>query len=72
MTVYLLDEAPDSHKEKFLEFKSIILQIVTGYVEPSLQGNDFGTHYQFQRLGYFSVDKDATASKLVFNKNSWF
>nr|WP_315170551.1 glutamine--tRNA ligase/YqeY domain fusion protein [uncultured Flavobacterium sp.] len=64
------DEAPDSHKEKsFLEFVNpSSLQIVTGYVEPSLQDAVSGTQYQFQRLGYFSVDKDATASKLVFNK----
>jgi len=64
------DEAPDSHKEKsFLEFVNpSSLQIVTGYVEPSLQDAVSGTHYQFQRLGYFSVDKEATASKLVFNK----
>ncbi|TAF67145.1 MAG: glutamine--tRNA ligase/YqeY domain fusion protein [Flavobacterium sp.] len=64
------DEAPDSHKEKsFLEFVNpSSLQIVTGYVEPSLQEAVSGTHYQFQRLGYFSVDKDATDSKLVLNK----
>ncbi|VXB24411.1 glutamyl-tRNA synthetase [Flavobacterium sp. 9R] len=64
------DEAPDSHKEKsFLEFVNpSSLQIVTGFVEPSLQEAVSGTHYQFQRLGYFSVDKDATATKLVFNK----
>lgn len=64
------DEAPDSHKEKsFLEFVNpSSLQIVTGYVEPSLQDAVSGTHYQFQRLGYFSVDKDTTTSKLVFNK----
>ncbi|MEM0577309.1 glutamine--tRNA ligase/YqeY domain fusion protein [Flavobacterium polysaccharolyticum] len=64
------DEAPDSHKEKsFLEFVNpSSLQIVTGYVEPSLQEAVSGTHYQFQRLGYFSVDKDATATKLIFNK----
>jgi glutaminyl-tRNA synthetase len=64
------DEAPDSHKEKsFLEFVNpSSLQIVTGFVEPSLQDAVSGTQYQFQRLGYFSVDKDATASKLVFNK----
>jgi glutaminyl-tRNA synthetase len=24
--------------------------------------------FQFQRLGYFAVDKDSTTSKLVFNK----
>ena len=64
------DEAPDSHKEKsFLEFVNpSSLQIVSGFVEPSLQEAVSGTHYQFQRLGYFSVDKDATTSKLVFNK----
>lgn len=64
------DEAPDSHKEKsFLDFVNpSSLQIVTGYVEPSLQDATSGTHYQFQRLGYFTVDKDSTASKLVFNK----
>lgn len=64
------DEAPDSHKEKsFLEFVNpSSLQIVSGFVEPSLQEAVSGTHYQFQRLGYFSVDKDSTTSKLVFNK----
>lgn len=65
-----IDEAPDSHKEKsFLEFVNpSSLQIVTGFVEPSLQEAISGSHYQFQRLGYFTVDKDTTASKLVFNK----
>ena len=65
-----IDEAPDSHKEKnFLEFMNdSSLEIVKGYVEPSLADAKSGTHYQFQRLGYFIVDKDATDSKLVFNK----
>lgn len=65
-----IDEAPDSHKEKsFLEFmNSASLQIVKGYVEPSLAEVKIGEHFQFQRLGYFVADKDSTASKLVFNK----
>src|SRR5204862_5307178 len=65
-----IDEAPDSHKEKsFLEFmNSNSLQIVKGFVEPSLLDAKIGDHFQFQRLGYFTVDKDATSSKLVFNK----
>jgi len=25
-------------------------------------------HFQFQRLGYFNVDKDSKAGKLVFNR----
>jgi glutaminyl-tRNA synthetase len=46
------------------------------YVEPSLKGARLNTHYQFERLGYFNVDLDSTADKLVFNrtvglKDSW-
>ncbi len=65
-----IDEAPDSHKEKnFLEFMNPnSLQISTGYVEPSLKTVQSGDKFQFQRLGYFNVDKDSTAEKLVFNK----
>jgi glutaminyl-tRNA synthetase len=65
-----IDEAPDSHKEKnFLDFmNSNSLQIVKGFVEPSLSIVKPDDKFQFQRLGYFNVDKDATASKLVFNK----
>jgi glutaminyl-tRNA synthetase len=44
------------------------LQISTGFVEPSLQTVQAGDKFQFQRLGYFSVDKDSTSEKLVFNK----
>ncbi|WP_026707969.1 glutamine--tRNA ligase/YqeY domain fusion protein [Flavobacterium frigidarium] len=65
-----IDEAPDSHKEKnFLDFmNSNSLKIVTGYVEPSLKIVAVDDKFQFQRLGYFNVDKDSTADKLVFNK----
>jgi glutaminyl-tRNA synthetase len=65
-----IDEAPDSHKEKnFLEFMNPnSLQISTGFVEPSLQTVQAGDKFQFQRLGYFNVDKDSTSEKLVFNK----
>ena len=65
-----IDEAPDSHKEKsFLDFMNpSSLQITTAYLEPSLATVQPGDKFQFQRLGYFAVDKDSTASKLVFNK----
>jgi glutaminyl-tRNA synthetase len=64
------DEAPDSHKEKdFLEFVNPdSLKVVTGFVEPSLAAVKNEDKFQFQRLGYFTVDKDSTAEKLVFNK----
>ena len=65
-----IDEAPDSHKEKnFLDFMNkSSLEIVKGFVEPSLKDAKSGDQFQFQRLGYFVIDKDTTASKLVFNK----
>jgi glutaminyl-tRNA synthetase len=45
-------------------------------VEPSLKGLPVGTKVQFERQGYFSVDRDSTDEKLVFNravslKDSW-
>ncbi len=64
------DEAPDTHKEKdFLEFVNPeSLKVVTGFVEPSLKEASAESKFQFQRLGYFTVDKDSSAAGLVFNK----
>jgi glutaminyl-tRNA synthetase len=64
------DEAPDSHKEKdFLEFVNPdSLKVVDGYLEPGLASAKAEDKFQFQRLGYFTVDKDSTINKLVFNR----
>jgi len=64
------DESPDTHKGKdFLEFVNPnSLQVVTGYLEPSLKDAKNEDKFQFQRLGYFTVDKDSTDQKLVFNR----
>ncbi len=52
---------------KFLNPDS--LKILTGCkVEPSLGSAKPLEKFQFQRLGYFCVDYDSTASKLVFNR----
>ena len=37
-------------------------------VEPALSGATTGNTYQFERLGYFCVDPDSSADKLVFNR----
>jgi glutaminyl-tRNA synthetase len=37
-------------------------------LEPSLRDAKPGAGYQFERLGYFSVDPDTTPQKLVFNR----
>ena len=45
------------------------LEVLTGSkVEPSLAGVAPGSRYQFIRQGYFCVDPDSTADKLVFNE----
>jgi glutaminyl-tRNA synthetase len=38
------------------------------WVEPGLAGVPAGTRVQFERLGYFSVDKDSTPARAVFNR----
>ena len=64
------NESPDGNKE--IDFKEFInpnsLEVITGYVEPSLQTSKNLDHFQFQRLGYFCVDQDSSSEKLVFNK----
>jgi glutaminyl-tRNA synthetase len=45
------------------------LEVLTDcHVEPSVAGAAPLTRYQFERLGYFCVDPDSTAEKLVFNR----
>jgi glutaminyl-tRNA synthetase len=40
----------------------------TCFIEPGVAGADSFTRYQFERVGYFCVDPDSTADRLVFNK----
>ncbi len=52
------------------------LEVIAGYIESSLEGAPVGTHYQFERQGYFSVDPDSGPHGMVFNrsvslKDSW-
>ncbi|QBK75762.1 glutamine--tRNA ligase/YqeY domain fusion protein [Myroides odoratimimus] len=65
-----VDENPDGNKEvDFLDFiNPNSLEVVKGYLEPSLSTAVEGDKFQFQRLGYFCVDKNSTPEALVFNK----
>ena len=52
------------------------VKVVSAFVEPELLKANVGDKFQFERLGYFCVDKDSTADKMVFNrtvtlKDSW-
>ena len=44
------------------------LEIITGYVEPSLKDLEVEDKVQFQRIGYYNVDTDSTPEHPVFNR----
>jgi glutaminyl-tRNA synthetase len=55
------------------DFKDYInpnsLQVLTtAYIEPDLADAKIGTPVQFMRKGYFTLDKNSTEDKLVFNR----
>jgi glutaminyl-tRNA synthetase len=62
------DDAPEG-----LDWRSNLnpnsLEVLSGVkLEPSLAGAAVGARYQFERLGYFCVDKDSRSGRLVFNR----
>jgi glutaminyl-tRNA synthetase len=70
-------EDPEEGDEGFLNcINPNSLEILTGFVEPHLSTVEAGSRFQFERLGYFCVDRDTTPEKPVFNltvnlKNTW-
>jgi glutaminyl-tRNA synthetase len=63
-------ESPDATEKDFTEFiNPDSMQVLEKiYVEPALKDAKVGTHFQFERLAYFTLDPDSTAEKLVFNR----
>lgn len=62
---------PDNEDEgkSFLDYinpDSLIVK--NGYLEASLNLKTAAPYYQFERIGYFCIDKDATKEHLIFNK----
>lgn len=65
------DEDPAGHKD--VDFKEFINEtsltvLKNCKLEASLSDANVGDRFQFQRLGYFCVDKDSEDNKLVFNR----
>lgn len=65
------DPDPAGHKD--VDFKEFLnensLRVLKGCrLEPSLKDVKEGDRFQFQRLGYFCVDKDSKPGALVFNR----
>lgn len=44
------------------------LEVKTALVEKHLAGAQPGDHFQFLKIGYFTVDKDSTNDKLILNR----
>ena len=61
------DEVPEG-QDFLVNLNPKSLETVTAMLEPSLKDAIVGTKYQFERQGYFIVDKDSTPGKLVFNR----
>jgi len=60
---------PDAQDQDFTTFLNPnSLQQKTAYIEPNLINKATNSHYQFQRIGYFSIDSDSTNKHLIFNK----
>ena len=65
-------EDPDQVADDSLDWRSNLnpksLEVVTAAVEPSLETVSSGYRCQFERKGYFFVDKDSSADRLIFNR----
>jgi glutaminyl-tRNA synthetase len=70
------EDVPDGKDWKVNLNPASLEVIPNAKIEPSVKGSAIGTTFQFERQGYFCVDKDTTSEKLVFNrsvslKDSW-
>ncbi|MBL8117703.1 MAG: glutamine--tRNA ligase/YqeY domain fusion protein [Anaerolineae bacterium] len=70
---HLFDRANPNDDSEGRDFTSYInpnsLEVLSSCkVEPGLKQATAGSFYQFERLGYFTLDKDSTDSNLVFNR----
>ena len=63
-------EQPDAEKEiDFMQFVNPdSLTVVNAFGEPALKEVEVEQPLQFQRIGYFTKDRDSTDEKLVFNR----
>ncbi len=76
--LFLNENADDVEEGKtFMDYVNPDSMIVKrAFIEPSLASSKIGDSFQFERVGYFTLDKDTTSDNLVFNrtvglKDSW-
>ncbi len=62
-------EMPDAAGDYLSDLNPSSLEVLAhAKLEPSVADAPVGRRYQFERLGYFCVDPDSAAGKLVFNR----
>ncbi|WP_456324797.1 glutamine--tRNA ligase/YqeY domain fusion protein [Desulfonauticus submarinus] len=65
-------ENPGLEEKKGKSFKELLnpesLKVVKALVEPALFELKVGDHFQFERIGYFCVDKDSTPTQMIVNR----
>jgi len=71
-------EDPSKEEGDFKEYinPGSLQTVKTVFAEPALMKAKFDDRYQFLRKGYFTLDKDTSESRMVFNrtvtlKDSW-
>jgi glutaminyl-tRNA synthetase len=64
-------ENPEESGDFLADLNPDSLRIVThAKIEPSVRGAAMMSRFQFERVGYFCVDSDSTAERLVFNRTA--
>ncbi len=62
-------ENPEEGGKDFMEdVNPNSLEVIEAFVEPSVKDLAPGTTVQFDRTGYFCVDKDSTPNNIIFNR----
>ena len=63
-------EDPSSEEGDFKDYinPDSLKLVTTAYAEPALKHARFDDRYQFLRKGYFTLDKDTSPSRMVFNR----
>jgi glutaminyl-tRNA synthetase len=64
-------ENPEASGDFLADLNPDSLKIIEhAKLEPSVRGAAPGSRFQFERVGYFCVDSDTTAERLVFNRTA--
>jgi glutaminyl-tRNA synthetase len=63
------EDVPDGHDWRVNLNPNSLEVLANAQIEPSVKDARPGDRFQFERIGYFTVDKDSTPEKLVFNRS---